>query len=118
MAWKSFKDHNENGSLVPAIVDTVQKETVVVNAFGLKFELPNNLLSDIEILDARKVFKVEDELYLTIAEFDNDKQHIVLSNKGTVSDPKHFIEAVLNEEKVYTVKLKEFRLINRDCKVD
>jgi small subunit ribosomal protein S1 len=110
LAWERFKEHNSNGSLVPGIVDSVQKETVVVNAFGLKFELPNNLLSDIEISDAKKVFKVEDELYLTIAEFDSDKQHIVLSNKGTVSDPKHFIEAILNEEKVYTCKVERVQV--------
>ena len=110
LAWESFKEHNTNGSLVPAIVDSVQKETVVVNVFGLKFELPNNLLSDIEISDARKAFKVEDELYLNITEFDSDKQHIILSNKGTVSDPKHFIEAVLNADKVYTCKVERIQI--------
>lgn len=110
LAWESFKEHNTNESLVPAIVDSVQKETVVVNAFGLKFELPNNLLSDIEISDARKVFNIEDELYLTIAEFDSDRQHIVLSNKGTVSDPKHFIEAVLNADKVYACKVERVQV--------
>lgn len=110
LAWESFKEHNANGILVPAIVDSVQKETIVVNAFGLKYELSNNLLSDIDISDARKVFKVENELYLTIAEFDSDKQHIVLSNKGTVSDPKHFIEAVLNEDKVYACKVERVQV--------
>lgn len=110
LAWESFKEHNASGRLVPAIVDSVQKETVIVNTFGLKFELPNNLLSDIEISDARKVFKVEDELYLDISEFDSDKQHIVLSNKGTVSDPKHFIEAVLNADKIYTCRVERIQV--------
>lgn len=110
LAWESFKEHNTNGNLVPAIVDSVQKDTIVVNAFGLKFELPTNLLSDIEILDARKVFKVEDELYLEIIEFESDKQHIILSNKGTISDPKHFIEAVLNAEKVYPCKVEKIQV--------
>ena len=110
LAWEKFKEHYANGNLVPAIIDSVQKETIVINAFGLRFELPINLLSDIEISDARKVFKVEDELYLTIAEFDSDRQHIVLSNKGTVSDPKHFIEAVLNANKVYTCKVERVQV--------
>lgn len=109
LVWESFKEYNANGSLVPAIIDSVQKETVVVNVFGLKFDLPNNLLSDIGISDARKVFKIEDELYLNIIEFDSDKQHIILSNKGTVSDPKHFIEAVLNADKVYTCTVEKIR---------
>lgn len=110
LAWESFKEHNTNGNLVPAIVDSVQKESVVVNAFGLKFELSNTLLSDIEISDARKVFKVEDELYLTIAAFDSDRQHIILSNKGTISDPKHFIEAVLNSDKVYPCRVEKIQV--------
>ncbi len=110
LAWERFKEHNANGSLVPAIVDSIQKETVVVNVFGLKFELPNNLLSDIEISDARKVFKIEDELYLNIMALDSDKQHIILSNKGTFSDPKHFIEAVLNEDKVYACKVERIQV--------
>lgn len=110
LAWESFKEYNTNGNLVPAIIDSVQKDTVVVNAFGLKFELPSNLLSDIEISDARKVFKIEDELYLAITEFDSEKQYIILSNKGTVSDPKHFIEAVLNADKVYPCKVEKIQI--------
>lgn len=110
LAWESFKEYNANGSLVPAIVDSVQKETVFINAFGLKFELSNNLLSDIEIVDARKVFKTEDELYLNIIEFDSDKQHIILSNKGTISDPKHFIEAVLSADKAYICKVEKIQV--------
>ncbi|MDP9955978.1 ribosomal protein S1 [Epilithonimonas hungarica] len=110
LAWESLNEHSKNGRLVPAIVDSVQKDTVVVNAFGLKFELVNNLLSDIEIPDARKVFKIEDELYLTIIEFDNNTHNIILSNKGTISDPKHFIEAVLNADKVYLCKVEKIQV--------
>lgn len=110
LAWERFKEHSVNNDLVPAIIDSVQKESIVVNVFGLKFEITNNLLSDIEISDARKVFKVEDELYLNITEFDSDKQHIVLSNKDTISDPKHFIEAVLNADKVYPCKVEKIQI--------
>ncbi len=110
LAWESFKEHKSNGTVVPAIVDSVQKEAIVVNVFGLKFELATNLLSDFEIPDARKIFKIEDELYLNIIEFDIDKQHIILSNKGTVSDPKHYIEAVLNADKVYPCKVEKIQV--------
>ena len=110
LAWERFKEHSVNNDLVPAIIDSVQKESIVVNVFGLKFEITNNLLSDIEISDTRKVFKVEDELYLNITEFDIDKQHIVLSNKDTISDPKHFIEAVLNADKVYPCKVEKIQI--------
>lgn len=101
LAWESFKQYFSEGKIVPAIIDSVTKENVVVNAFGVKYEIPNNLLSEIEILDARKAFQIEDEIYLNILELDSDRQHIVLSNKGTVSDPKHYIDAVLKENKVY-----------------
>lgn len=110
LAWESFKKYHTEGNLVPAIIDSVQRDNIVANVFGLKFDLPNNSLSEIEILDARKVFKIEDELYLDILEFDTDRQHIVLSNKGTISDPKHFIEAVLNEDKVFPCKVEKIQV--------
>jgi ribosomal protein S1 len=110
LAWEHFKEHQSEIKPVPAIIDTVQKENIIINAFGLKFELPNSLLSEIEIKDARKVFKPEDELYLSIVELDCDRQNIVLSNKGTVSDPKHYIEAVLKESKTYPCKIEKIQL--------
>lgn len=110
LAWERFKEHYSENKTVPAIIDTVQREMVIINAFGLKFELPNNLLSEIDITDARKVFKPEDELYLNIAEFDSDSQHIVLSNRGTISDPKHYIEAVLENSKVYSCIVEKIQL--------
>jgi small subunit ribosomal protein S1 len=110
LAWESFKVYNSDGNAVPAIIDSVQKDNIIVNVFGLKFELALNLLSELEITDARKVFKIEDELYLNILEFDPDQQHIILSNKGTISDPKHFIESVLNESKIYKCKVEKTQI--------
>jgi ribosomal protein S1 len=109
LAWESFKEYKSKETPVPAIVDLVQKENLLVNVFGLKFELPNKLLSELEITDARKVFKPLDELFLNITEFDSDRQHIILSNQGTVSDPKHFIESVLNESKIYSCKVERIQ---------
>ncbi|WP_313236625.1 S1 RNA-binding domain-containing protein [Sphingobacterium multivorum] len=107
LAWESFKEYNANGEPVPAIIDTVQKETIIVNVFGLKVEISKKYLSEIEISDARKVFKNEDELYLNIIEFNPEQHHIVLSNKGTISDPKHYIDAVLNKEMVYSCRVEK-----------
>jgi len=39
----------------------------------------------------------EYELFLDIIEFDPDRQHIIFSNKGTISDPKHYINAILEK---------------------
>lgn len=109
LAWESFKEYFTENKIVPAIIDVVTKENIIINVFGLKYEIPNQLLSEIEITDARKVFQIEDELYLNITEFDSDNQHIVLSNKGTVSDPKHYIDAVLKESKVYPCVIEKIQ---------
>jgi ribosomal protein S1 len=110
LAWESFKEYNTTGLPVPAIIDSVHKDNVVVNVFGIKVELQNNQLSDIEITDAKKVFKTEDELYLNIIEFDAERELIILSNKGTISDPKHFIDSVLNESKIYACKVQKIQV--------
>ena len=109
LAWERFKEYFSENKIVPAIIDGVTKENVVVNVFGLKFEIPNHLLSEIDITDARRIFKLEDEIYLNILELDSDNQHIILSNKGTVSDPKHYIDAVLKENRVYLCVLEKIQ---------
>lgn len=109
LAWENFKEHHKNNENVPAIVDFVQKESVIVNVFGLKFDIPNKLMSEIEISDCRKVFRPENELYLTIVEFNSDRQHILLSNRGTISDPKHYIDAVIEESKIYPCKVERIK---------
>jgi len=101
LAWENFKKHYSEDTVVPAIVEEVAKEYIMVNVFGLQFEILNKFLSEITIADARKVFVVEDEIYLQIIEFDVNNQHIKFSNKGTISDPKHYIEAVL-KSKIYS----------------
>ncbi|MDR0444600.1 MAG: S1 RNA-binding domain-containing protein [Treponema sp.] len=102
LAWEELKKCYDERIAVSAIIDYVQKSSIFINIFGLKYELPNAELSEITINDAQKVFKIEDELFLNIIEFDADRQHIVLSNKGTNSDPKHYINAILDENKVYS----------------
>ena len=101
LAWENLKQHYSEGKNVPAIIDNVQKEYIVINAFGLKFEVPNSQLSTIEIKDARKIFKTEDELFLSIKELDADKQHVIFSNQNTESDPRHYIETILEGNKIY-----------------
>jgi len=101
LAWERFKEFYSEGKEVPGIIDSVNREKIIITAFGLKLEISNNQLSEIEINDARKVFKPEDEIYLKIIEFNPDNQHIILSNVGTKSDPKNYINAVLETDRVY-----------------
>lgn len=109
LAWKELKKYYDEHNTVPAIVDYVHKNSIVVNVFGLKFELSNNELSEIKITDAQKVFKTEDELFLNIIEFDSDNEHIVFSNKGTDSDPKHYIDAILDNTKIYSCVVEKIQ---------
>lgn len=101
LAWESLRKYYSEGKNIPAIIDNVQKEYIVVNAFGLKFEVSNNQLSTIEIKDARKIFHSEDEIFLSIKELDSDRQHVILSNQDTESDPKHYIETIIKDNRIY-----------------
>lgn len=101
LAWERFKEYHSESKNIPSIIDNVQKEYIVVNAFGLKFEIPCALLSTIEIKDARKIFHSEDEIFLSINELNAEKQHIILSNQNTESDPRHYIETVIKDNRIY-----------------
>jgi len=101
-AWEQLKDYFSKKELVPAIIDIVQRDGVFVNIFGLKIEISNEALSEIIITDARNAFNNNDELFLNILELDADKQFVVFSNKGTVSDPKQYIERVVSDHQIIT----------------
>jgi ribosomal protein S1 len=109
LAWEKIKEYHSKNELIPAIIDSVEKEYSLVNIFGLKFQLPNIELSEIEISDARKVFKIENELFLNVKEFDIDRQYVVFSNKDTISDPKHYINEILDETKTYLCIVKKIQ---------
>lgn len=110
LAWEELKTHYKNNTPVSAIVEAVRKDMVVVNVCGLRYELPNTeLSSDLDIPDASKIFKTDDELFLNIVDFNADIQHVVFSNKGTQSDPKHFIDTVLNDSQVYNCKIEHIQ---------
>jgi len=109
LAWEELKKHYSEQTEVPAIIDSIQKNNVFINVYGLKVELPNAELSEISITDAQRVFKVEDELFLNIIEFDPDRQHVIFSNKGTISDPKHYINAILDETKIYSCVVEKIQ---------
>jgi len=102
LAWENFKAYYSENKDIPAIIHSVQQESIIVNAFGLKLQISNNYLSEVNVVDARKIFHPEDEIFLKVIELDADKQHVLLSSKGTISDPKHYIDAVLKENKVYS----------------
>lgn len=109
LAWENLKDYYKKDEEVPAIVDSVQTGSLIVNAFGLKFEITNKLISEIEIKDAKKFFRSEDEIYLKIIELDVENQHAILSNIGTTSDPKQYIDAILNEKNFYRCTIEKIQ---------
>lgn len=110
LAWEKLKEYFVGKKPVPVIVESVQKEEIIVNAFGIKFEISNPNLSSLHIADARKIFNEEEELFLDIKELDADRMHIVLSNVQTISDPKTFIEEVVNADTIFPCKIERIQL--------
>jgi len=110
LAWEKLKECFVGNNPVPAIVESVQKDEIIVNAFGIKFEISNPNLSSLYIADARKIFQEEEELFLDIKEIDADKMHVVLSNALTISDPKTFIEEVVNADTLFPCKIERIQL--------
>ncbi len=106
LAWEKLKECYTSSSEVPAIIDTVERGGIRVNIFGLKFYITNEFLSELKITDATRIFKYENELFLNIVELNADNAHAVLSNVGTKSDPKVFIESVVNKREPFVTKVK------------
>jgi small subunit ribosomal protein S1 len=95
-AWENLKTHSDNDEPVSAIIDFIDREKVIVSVYGLRLEIPKAELSEKEVGDPTKLFKVDNELQLNILEIDADIQQIKLSNKGTETDPKSLIDATIN----------------------
>lgn len=95
-AWENLKSNSNNNELVPAIIDFIDREKLIVSVYGLRFEISKEELSEREVGDPTKLFKVDNELLLKITEIDVNNQRVKFTNKGTETDPKSLIEATIN----------------------
>lgn len=98
-AWEDLKCRFQSKQPVIGIVDTVTKEGLIVNVSGIKVTIPNKNLSGANIPDASKLFREDQELELNVNSLEQDRNVIELSNIGTKTDPKKFIDANLSNEK-------------------
>jgi len=96
-AWENLKSNSKNNELVAAIIDFIDREKLIVSVYGLRFEIPKEELSESEVGDPTKLFKLDNELLLRIIEIDPINQRVKFTNKGTETDPKSLIEATINK---------------------
>ena len=94
-AWELLKKKHASEETVVGIVEMVLQDHLIVNVSGLKFKLLSKNLSSIQIPDATKIFKIDQELELTILKCEPSKQLLDLSNEGTQTDPKLLIDSNL-----------------------
>lgn len=97
-----------NGSTVDAIVTGVQNDTILVDIEGLSAKIPIGEASKKTILDARLYFHIDDELKVGIINCD-DLMNIVVSNKGTETDPIELIERQYSADKVLRAQIKKIK---------
>jgi ribosomal protein S1 len=91
-AWEKLQDCFQNAKLVPVTIQSVYIDNVIVDAYGLRIELPLERLSSIKITDARRYFEIDQELSVKILEIQPEDNKIVLSNAETDTDPRKIIE--------------------------
>lgn len=97
-AWEHIKERHAEKKPVIGIIETVTNEVVMVNVSGLRVQVPKEQLSAAQITNAVKLFREDQELELNILEVDQTQEIIQLSNVGTKTDPKRFIDANLSNE--------------------
>lgn len=100
-AWETLANNFNQKTEINVIIDAIEDEDIRVDAYGLKVFIDKSNLSDLDITNPHKYFKIEQELSVTISEFEADKNKVTLSNKGTETDPKKIVDLQLNKEKAH-----------------
>jgi len=91
-AWQRLTKAQSEKSQVMAVVTDLACDKITVDVGGLEVVLPSAMLSTETLPDPRKYFSRGDDLTLEVVECEPDRQHIILSNKGTNTDPARMIE--------------------------
>jgi hypothetical protein len=109
LAWAKLKDHYSQSANVHAVVERAFKEHLLVNVFSQVFVIQIESLSELAISDARSFFIPGQHLSLNILSIDAENKIAALSNKGTPTDPKQFIDDILAKEKIYDCVVETIR---------
>ncbi len=115
-AWETIENKYNQKSKINVIIDAIEGDNIRVDTYGLKVFIDKSNLSELEITNPQKYFKLEQELLVTIKEFELERNKIILSNKGTETDPKKLVDLQLSTGEIHTAivtKIKDSGLILR-----
>jgi len=90
-AWEKIGEKYRKKEQIKVLVEQVSKDDLIVNAYGLKIIIAKENLSNLGLLYLYKYFEPNMELEVYILEFDQKQELIILSNKGTATDPEQFV---------------------------
>lgn len=93
-AWTTCWTACEQKSEVTATVEGISDEGVDVEVYGLRATISNEHLSELDLRNGFRYFRRYDELSLRVLQCDEKRDILVLSNRGTETDPKRAVEAV------------------------
>lgn len=98
----------ENNSVVDAVVTNVQQSFVLVDVDGIAAKIPLEEASSKRISDARLYFHNDGELKVKVITSD-DLMNVIVSNKGTETDPVELIEKEYSVDKILKAKIKKIK---------
>ena len=93
-AWEHLQSDFNEQRQIPVTIQNVQRDSITVNAYGLRIPISIQNLSSMEIQDATKFFQPKQELSVNISELDEQNECVVLDNIKTETDPKKLIETL------------------------
>lgn len=92
-AWERIVTAKANGKPVQGTVLLVGPTRVDVEVYGLEASLVPDSICGIPGADPTKYFRAGDELVLDVVEAEPGRNHLVLSNIGTETDPRRVVDA-------------------------
>lgn len=98
----------QKNETVDAIVVKVEKDYVEADINGASITIPVQELSSKQIIDARKYFQPDEDLKLKVVKF-TDLNDLVLSNKGTDTDPVVRIEKNYSADRIIKASITEIK---------
>lgn len=102
--WKSIKEAKSLNQAITCEIESLEEDKLYVSYLGKKFAVSKEELSKVKISDISQYFSTHDLLSLKIANFDELKTSITLSNKDTDTDPAKRIEVHLNSSMSFVIK--------------
>lgn len=102
-AWEKIKNAYQGKLPISGIVSIIKDKSIIVNIYGIEFEIQKEKLSKTEIPNLSKYFYIEQELSLNIESFTEDDCWAVFNNIDTDTDPSLLIEQVLKNHQTIKV---------------